>query len=226
MIGAMPEVPSDTAPKERRKRLPSGERRREFIAQAIEFFAENGFESSTRDLAKRLGVTQPLLYRYFPSKDDLIAEVYSAVYVKRWKPEWEVLLADRTRPLADRLRQFYREYTEVVFTRDWMRIFLFAGLKGVDINIRYMGLVRSRILDPIVAEARAEAGLVDANGPAESDFAWLIHGGIFYNGVRRVVYGEADATNVGAMIDNAVEAMLTGLEKMRAGEPAPKVRSL
>ncbi len=226
MIGAMPEVPSDTAPKERRKRLPSGERRREFIAQAIEFFAENGFESSTRDLAKRLGVTQPLLYRYFPSKDDLIAEVYSAVYVKRWKPEWEVLLADRTRPLADRLRQFYREYTEVVFTRDWMRIFLFAGLKGVDINIRYMGLVRSRILDPIVAEARAEAGLVDANGPAESDFAWLIHGGIFYNGVRRVVYGEADATDVGAMIDNAVEAMLTGLEKMRAGEPAPKVRSL
>ena len=226
MIGAMPEVPSDTAPKERRKRLPSGERRREFIAQAIEFFAENGFESSTRDLAKRLGVTQPLLYRYFPSKDDLIAEVYSAVYVKRWKPEWEVLLADRTRPLADRLRQFYREYTEVVFTRDWMRVFLFAGLKGVDINIRYMGLVRSRILDPIVAEARAEAGLVDANGPAESDFAWLIHGGIFYNGVRRVVYGEADATDVGAMIDNAVEAMLTGLEKMRAGEPAPKVRSL
>ena len=226
MIGAMPEVQSDTAPKERRKRLPSGERRREFIAQAIEFFAENGFESSTRDLAKRLGVTQPLLYRYFPSKDDLIAEVYSAVYVKRWKPEWEVLLADRTRPLADRLRQFYREYTEVVFTRDWMRIFLFAGLKGVDINIRYMGLVRSRILDPIVAEARAEAGLVDANGPAESDFAWLIHGGIFYNGVRRVVYGEADATDVGAMIDNAVEAMLTGLEKMRAGEPAPKVRSL
>lgn len=220
-----PTDPTDPAPKEKRKRLPSRERRKEFIAQAIEFFAENGFESSTRDLAKRLGVTQPLLYRYFPSKDDLIAEVYTAVYVKRWQPEWEVLLGDRSRPLADRMRQFYREYTVVIFTRDWMRIFLFAGLKGVDINIRYMGLVRSRILDPIVAEARAEAGLPDAQGPAESDFAWLIHGGIFYNGVRRVVYGESDATDMDQMIDNAVEAMLTGLEKMRAGEPAPRVRS-
>ncbi|NKB27774.1 MAG: TetR family transcriptional regulator [Rhodobacteraceae bacterium] len=221
-----PDTAPETAPKAKRKRLPSGERRQEFIAQAIEFFAENGFESSTRDLAKRLGVTQPLLYRYFPSKDDLIAEVYSAVYVKRWRPEWEILLADRTRPLADRMRQFYREYTDVVFTRDWMRIFLFAGLKGVDINIRYMGLVRSRILDPIVAESRAEAGLPDADGPAESDFAWLIHGGIFYNGVRRVVYGEADATNKDQMIDNAVEAMLSGLDRIREGGPAPRVRSL
>lgn len=199
----------------KRRRLPSGERRQEFIAKAIEFFAENGFESSTRELAKRLGVTQPLLYRYFPSKDDLIAEVYTAVYVKRWRHEWEILLADRSRPLEDRMRQFYREYTQVIFTSDWMRIFLFAGLKGVDINKRYMALVRQRILDPIVAEARAEAGLPAPDGPAESDFAWLIHGGIFYNGVRRVVYGEEDETSIEAMIDSAVDAMLAGLAAMR-----------
>jgi AcrR family transcriptional regulator len=55
----------------KRKRLPSAERREEFIQQAIDFFAEEGFESSTRGLALKLGVTQPLLYRYFPSKDDL-----------------------------------------------------------------------------------------------------------------------------------------------------------
>jgi hypothetical protein len=36
----------------------------------------------TRDLARRLGVTQPLLYRYFPSKDDLIKEVYRTVYLE------------------------------------------------------------------------------------------------------------------------------------------------
>jgi AcrR family transcriptional regulator len=79
----------------KRRRLPSAERREEFILKAIDFFAEEGFESSTRGLARKLGVTQPLLYRYFPSKEDLISEVYDAVYVQRWQPEWGELLADR-----------------------------------------------------------------------------------------------------------------------------------
>ncbi|MDB9881364.1 TetR/AcrR family transcriptional regulator, partial [Planktomarina temperata] len=91
----------------KRKRLPSPERRQDFINKAIEFFAEEGFESSTLGLAKKLGVTQPLLYRYFPSKDDLISEVYGAVYVNRWLPEWEPLLRDRSRPLTERLNTFY-----------------------------------------------------------------------------------------------------------------------
>ena len=149
----------DTATAPKRRRLPSGERRQEFIEKAIDFFAEEGFESSTRGLAKRLGVTQPLLYRYFPSKEDLISEVYDAVYVNRWRPEWADLLTDRDRPLRDRLIAFYNVYTDVIFNREWMRIYLFSGLKGVDINRRYMGLVRQRILTPIVNEARAEPGL-------------------------------------------------------------------
>ena len=85
----------------RKKRLSSGERRQEFISKAIEFFAEEGFESSTRKLARRLGVTQPLLYRYFPSKDDLIKEVYQTVYLNRWQSRWDELLCDRSRPLEE-----------------------------------------------------------------------------------------------------------------------------
>ena len=81
-----------TADTEKRKRLSSEERREEFVQKATEFFAEEGFASSTRDLAKRLGVTQPLLYRYFASKDDLISEVYEAIYVRRWRAEWDLSL--------------------------------------------------------------------------------------------------------------------------------------
>ena len=56
----------------KQKRLSPDDRRKEFVAKATEFFSEEGFGGGTRDLARRLGVTQPLLYRYFPSKDDLI----------------------------------------------------------------------------------------------------------------------------------------------------------
>ena len=172
---------TETVAPKRRKRLPSGERREEFVSKAIEFFASEGFESSTRELARRLNVSQPLLYRYFPSKDDLIAEVYETVYVKRWRAEWEAMIVDRDQPLADRLVQFYHAYTDVVFQPDWMRIFLFAGLKGVDINRRYQERVRSRILLPLLRECRRDAGLSELEpNEAEIDAAWIMHSGIDY----------------------------------------------
>lgn len=196
--------------------MASEERRAEFLTKAIEFFAQEGFESSTRELAKRLGVTQPLLYRYFPSKNDLIAEVYDAVYVKRWQDEWSVLLADRSRPLRDRLVEFYDAYTEVVFHNDWMRIFLFSGLKGVDINRRYMVLVRARILVPILAEIRHDAGLADLNpSDEEVEAAWIMHGGIFYFGVRTLIYEVTILNNKRFVIETAIDAFLGQIAAVR-----------
>ena len=206
-----PEIAPDETLK--RKRLSSTARRQDFIDQAIEFFAEEGFESSTRGLAKKLGVTQPLLYRYFPSKDDLISEVYDAVYVNRWQPEWEPLLRDRTRPLADRLTTFYDVYTDVIFNREWMRIYLFSGLKGVDINRRYMQLVRQRILEPILIEARVELGLPDVPAKdCEVEFAWIMHGGIFYYGIRDLIYDSAISTDKKRVIKDAIAAFMAGLK--------------
>ena len=206
-----PEIAPDETLK--RKRLSSTARRQDFIDQAIEFFAEEGFESSTRGLAKKLGVTQPLLYRYFPSKDDLISEVYDAVYVNRWQPEWELLLRDRTHPLADRLNTFYDVYTDVIFNREWMRIYLFSGLKGVDINRRYMQLVRQRILEPILIEARVELGLPDVPAKdCEVEFAWIMHGGIFYYGIRDLIYDSAISTDKKRVIKDAIAAFMAGLK--------------
>lgn len=199
-----------------RRRLPSAERRAEFIAKAIEFFAEEGFESSTRELARRLGVTQPLLYRYFPSKDDLIAEVYETVYVRRWRPEWEAMLADRSVPIRERLIGFYLDYTSVVFQLDWMRIFLFAGLKGVDINRRYLHRVQTRILEPIVRECHIAAGLDDITPRRdEVECAWLMHGGIYYHGVRKLIYQHAPLDNLGFAIRTAIDGFLHELEALR-----------
>jgi len=197
----------------KRKRLSSAERRQDFINKAIVFFSDEGFESSTRGLAKKLGVTQPLLYRYFPSKEDLITEVYDAVYVNRWRPEWDDLLRDRSRPLAERLNSFYNIYTDVIFNREWMRIYLFSGLKGVDINRRYMQLVRQRILEPILTEARAEFGLSDRQArDCEVEFAWIMHGGIFYYGVRDLIYESIISTDKERVIHDAIEAFLAGLK--------------
>src|ERR1700704_1555291 len=91
----------------KQRRLSPDDRRKEFVAKATEFFSEEGFGGGTRDLARRLGGTQPLLYRYFPSKDDLIKEVYRTVYLEPLDTGWEMLLMDRARPLPARLPGFY-----------------------------------------------------------------------------------------------------------------------
>src|SRR3982074_3171106 len=152
----------------KQKRLSPADRRKEFVAQATEFFSEEGFGGGTRDLARRLGVTQPLLYRYFPSKDDLIKEVYRTVYLDPLETGWEKLLTDRSRPLRDRLLEFYRTYTDAIFTRKWLRIYLYSGLKGLDINRWYVGMVKDKILTRIIIECRHEAGLPGPSNPTLS----------------------------------------------------------
>lgn len=107
----------------KQKRLSPDERRKDFIRKATEFFAEEGFNGGTRELARRLGVTQPLLYRYFPSKDDLVKEVYRTVYLEPFNNGWEKMLTDRSLPIRERMQKFYDAYTNVIYNRTWLRIY-------------------------------------------------------------------------------------------------------
>ena len=206
----------------KQRRLSPDERRREFVAKATEFFAEEGFGGATRDLARRLGVTQPLLYRYFPSKDDLIKEVYRTVYVEPFDTAWDKLLTDRSRPLRIRLKEFYQAYTDVIFTRKWLRIYFYSGLKGLDINRWYVGMVGEKILTRIVRECRHEAGLPPLSRPSapELEMAWVFHSGIFYYGVRKYIYESPVLEDKAQMISDAVDAFLTGFEHVFA-KPVP-----
>jgi AcrR family transcriptional regulator len=208
----------------KQKRLSPEDRRREFVAKATEFFSEEGFGGGTRALARRLGVTQPLLYRYFPSKDDLIKEVYRTVYLDPLETGWEKLLTDRTRPLRDRLQEFYRAYTDAIFTRKWLRIYLYSGLKGLDINRWYVGMVRDKILTRIIRECRHEVGLAVQSKPsaAELELAWVFHGGIFYYGVRKYIYESPVLEDKERIISDALDVFLAGFA--RIAETSTEVR--
>lgn len=210
---------SDAGPRPRNTRKPPETRKAELLSQAIAYFSEEGFDGGTRELARRIGITQPLIYRYFPSKDDLINEVYRAVYLAQWKDAWTEGLRDRTVPLRDRLLAFYDDYTATIFNRIWMRIFFFAGLKGLDINTRYIGRVVSHLLTPICREARATAGL-DPSGEitaAEIELAWTMHGAIFYQGIREHVYGLPDRIDYAGTIRVAVDMYLRVMPEVIGG---------
>ena len=200
----------------KQRRLSPDDRRSEIIAKATEFFSEEGFGGGTRALARKLGVTQPLLYRYFPSKDDLIREVYRKVYLEPLKIGWDKELSDRSRPLRVRLQAFYETYTNTIFTRRWLRIYLYSGLKGLDMNRWYVGMVRDKILARIIRECRHEAGLAVQSKPtaAELELAWVFHGGIFYYGVRKYIYDAPVFEDKSQMISDALDIFLAGFERM------------
>ncbi|GIQ74268.1 TetR/AcrR family transcriptional regulator [Bradyrhizobium sp. RD5-C2] len=209
----------------KQRRLSADDRRSEFVTKATELFAEEGFGGGTRALARRLGVTQPLLYRYFPSKDDLIKEVYRKVYLEPLEIGWEKLLSDRSRPLRMRLQEFYEVYTGAIFNRRWLRIYLYSGLKGLDINRWYVGMVKDKILTRILRECRHDAGLATQTRPsaAELELAWVFHGGIFYYGVRKYIYDAPVLEDKAQMISDALDIFLAGFVRM--GESATDRRA-
>jgi AcrR family transcriptional regulator len=197
-----------------RVRLTRSERERAIVKEAISFFAERGFKGHTRELAQRANITQPLLYRYFPNKEAIIERVYQEVFVGRWNPQWEEWIADRSRPLRERLIQFYQDYARYILTYEWVRLFLFSGLEGLEINRRYLKFMRDRIWSRIVAEIRLEYRRPTLEqepiSVTELELVWAVISSIFYIGVRRFVFDLAVPENLDAVIEDKITAFFEG----------------
>jgi AcrR family transcriptional regulator len=60
------------APRQRAKRLPAEERRRQILDAAVDVFARLGFAAAgTADIAAAAGIGEPTIYRYFSNKRDV-----------------------------------------------------------------------------------------------------------------------------------------------------------
>lgn len=176
-----------------KRRMNTAERKRQILDRAIQFFAEHGMDGQLRNLTKELGVTHTLLYHYFPTKDALIQEVYKEVFESRWKPEWEELLDDQILSPEEKFNAFYLDYTNTVLTYDFVRILIFSGLSDHSISDRFFELLRSRLLPRLIRETRKYCNRPTTSKPTQRELEFLmgLHGGIFYIGMRRWIYGQA-----------------------------------
>jgi AcrR family transcriptional regulator len=195
-------------------RLDPEVRRKQILDAAISYFAEAGFGVQTRELSRRLGVSQPLLYRYFPSKQDLISAVFDAVFMSQWKDEWVTALADRSLPLRERLLRFYLQYAGATYQPEWIRIYMYAGLADMDLNRNYLGLVRKKLLmvmcrefrDTFVPPGRALPPI----SAREIELLWTLHGGMFYWAVRRNIFNIKSTTPFETRTTDAIDLFLAG----------------
>lgn len=210
---AAPRRAAKAAPAAKKKpRLRAAERQQQILHGAIRYFSEKGFAGHTRELSQRLGITQPLLYRYFKSKQDLIDQVYLHVFMGRWQPQWIALLRDRSIPLADRLVRFYREYARATYQPEWIRIYMFAGLESSGLNRRYLQLIKKDLLAPCCQELRHYCGVPDDTPVSEQEieFYWTLHDGLFYTAIRETIYQSPMEVSFDDKVRYAVDNFLAG----------------
>jgi AcrR family transcriptional regulator len=209
-------------------------REEKILEEAAALFAEGGFDASTRELADRLGVTQALLYRYFPAKQRLIERVLEHTF-GRLQARAADPGRDRHRPLEARLIELYQGYSaRISFTS--MRLFVRAGLDGGDLARRFSVPLTERLLAPVIEELRYSAGLPDSEVRplmrGERELAMSLHGGIVFLAIRKHVYGMPMPDDLSDLVALQVRAYLPGaLEEIKrlhgdAGEPTLTVRQL
>ncbi|MEZ6243928.1 MAG: TetR/AcrR family transcriptional regulator [Phycisphaerales bacterium] len=85
-------------------RLPAAERKEQLLDRAAELFAERGYaRTTTSELAKAAGVTEPIIYRHFASKRGLFIALIERTG-KETLEQWEKDLAGAS-DAGERLRR-------------------------------------------------------------------------------------------------------------------------
>ena len=198
-------------------RLPPAERRAKILDRATDFFAEYGLTAQTRALAAACGVAQRLLYRYFPSKSQLLDEVYQEAIVAPFKAVWMIQLKDRSRPLDQRLIDFYQNYSSTVLTRKWLRLVLYASLAEARMAPDYNAAIVHQLMETIVVEAADAQGIeLPRDQRLIHELGWALHGAISHFAIRRHVYGASQEVFPEAIVALYVRQFIAGFSAMAA----------
>jgi len=107
-------------------RLPADERRDQLLDVALEVFATAGFHgASMNDVAEAAGVTKPVLYQHFDSKNDLFAALLDEVG-RRMRTAIDKATADAVDGKDATIRGFRAYFRWVAADLDGFRL-LFGG---------------------------------------------------------------------------------------------------
>ena len=170
-------------------------------------------------MAQRLGTTQPLLYRYFSRKEILIEAVLSTVLERQTAINWNEMLQDESRSLRKRLINVFTAYATQIYDRQWIRLYMFAGLAGGELNRRYITSVTEPMLravvDAIRVEFRCGGRRTRQMKRLELECAWLFHGGLYYHAIRKYVYDmQLEEPTIDVLIETGIDQLIDTIKTL------------
>jgi AcrR family transcriptional regulator len=180
----------------------------QIVAGAIQFFSENGLSGQTRELSRFLGMAQPQLYRYFPSKQALICRIFEELFESRWNSQWPALIRNDSLSIESRVRRFYTEYNKLLLTREWVRLFMYAELAGSGFGKKSLARLTQKILIPLASALRKHYGAPDVRDykitAQEINLLLDLHGLVIYKSIRKHVYGIRSTVKWAAILDDLI----------------------
>lgn len=115
-------------------RMSSEERRKQLISVAISLFSKNGFSgTTTKEIARAAGVNEALVFRHFPTKEDLYSAILDYKANEACAEDWLEELRTYTdanddegliRILVKRIVEHHRK------DHDFMRLMFYSALEN------------------------------------------------------------------------------------------------
>lgn len=120
-------------------KLPAQERKAAIVEAAIHLFAEKGFRgATTRELAAVVGVSEPVLYQHFATKNELYAAIIESKSAEIQRVTAEV---ESYRDTVDDAAFFAFLAGLILDFHDqnpsYLRLLLFSGLEGHELADRF-----------------------------------------------------------------------------------------
>jgi len=117
-------------------RIPAVDRRHQILTVATELFARQGYQgTTTRQIAEQAGVNEAIIFRHFPSKQEL----YWAIIEHQTQQQGirEKLLARLSQKGSD--YEIFRDIARMLLDRDTTltRLLLFSALENHELSYRF-----------------------------------------------------------------------------------------
>lgn len=118
-----------------KRRMTAKGRREQILQGAMQLFAQKGFRgTTTREIARRLHISEALMFKYFPSKEAL----YRAIIQKRMDGSEEMIIPREAIEAKDD-RQVFQSIASYLIQKNtadptFMRLLLYSALEGHDLS--------------------------------------------------------------------------------------------
>lgn len=204
-------------------RLPASDRRLQLVETALDCFSRKGFGgTTTKEIAAAAGVTEAIIFRHFPTKQDLYNAVLDqhhdsgriADCIEQWKNcmdrnDDEGLVRSMIETIFDAHRHDLRGH----------RVLLFAALEGHESALEYhrqFSFPISELLCQYVARRQSEGALLGSNPEA---VIAAVYGMAEQYATMTRMFGFRSTTTDRQMADSFVDIVMHGI---RANQPTER----
>ena len=136
--------------------MTAGGRREQILRGSMKLFAKKGFRgTTTREIAQHLGISEALMFKYFPSKKAL----YRAIIQKKTDGSEEMFFPEEAIQAKDD-RQVFRSIASYLISKNtedpvFMRLIQYSALEGHDLSrifIENHAMERTKLLSGYIRQ--------------------------------------------------------------------------